>query len=224
MVRQLFESGVIQSGFWHQFAMTAHSPVGLHPADFGVVHTGPAFGGFAENDFYHTDPTGADHDLFSEGLKNSLFNYMQGVGFDIQLQAWFDFPVPVTTVSAAYISDCLALESNPVLRPTDKVCWIGGDPVEMVLVGVRGPKKKKESEAFAELVFSDKTGSYTILMKERQASWFVGFLEELDEKEAGKMTFYQLKESYVTQINDDFVHFESSGAWEMLRIKGLLFV
>jgi hypothetical protein len=28
MVRQLFEAGVLQSGFWHQFAMTAHSPVG----------------------------------------------------------------------------------------------------------------------------------------------------------------------------------------------------
>jgi radical SAM superfamily enzyme YgiQ (UPF0313 family) len=28
MVRQLFEMGVLQSGFWHQFAMTAHSPVG----------------------------------------------------------------------------------------------------------------------------------------------------------------------------------------------------
>jgi hypothetical protein len=25
MVRQLFEAGVLQSGFWHQFAMTAHS-------------------------------------------------------------------------------------------------------------------------------------------------------------------------------------------------------
>jgi hypothetical protein len=31
MVRQLFEAGVLQSGFWHQFAMTAHSPVGMHP-------------------------------------------------------------------------------------------------------------------------------------------------------------------------------------------------
>ena len=31
MVRQLFELGVLQSGFWHQFAMTAHSPVGMFP-------------------------------------------------------------------------------------------------------------------------------------------------------------------------------------------------
>jgi hypothetical protein len=37
MVRQLFEVGVLQSGFWHSL-MTAHSPVGLyHPEKFGVV-------------------------------------------------------------------------------------------------------------------------------------------------------------------------------------------
>ena len=31
MVRQMFEAGVLQSAFWHQFAMTAHSPVGKYP-------------------------------------------------------------------------------------------------------------------------------------------------------------------------------------------------
>ncbi|HEX3006228.1 MAG TPA: radical SAM protein, partial [Bacteroidales bacterium] len=29
VVRQLFMNGLIQSGFWHQFALTAHSPIGL---------------------------------------------------------------------------------------------------------------------------------------------------------------------------------------------------
>ena len=37
MVRQMFEMGILQSGFWHQFAMTAHSPVGKNPEEFGVV-------------------------------------------------------------------------------------------------------------------------------------------------------------------------------------------
>ena len=36
MVRQMFEMGILQSGFWHQFAMTAHS-VGLNPEEFGVI-------------------------------------------------------------------------------------------------------------------------------------------------------------------------------------------
>ncbi len=31
MVRQFFELGILQSAFWHQFALTAHSPIGLNP-------------------------------------------------------------------------------------------------------------------------------------------------------------------------------------------------
>ena len=63
MVRQMFEEGVIQSGFWHQFAMTAHSPVGLNPKAFEVEKIGPSFGGFADNDLMHDDPLGANHEL-----------------------------------------------------------------------------------------------------------------------------------------------------------------
>ena len=36
MVRQLFELGIVQSGFWHQFALTAHSPIGLNPEAYGI--------------------------------------------------------------------------------------------------------------------------------------------------------------------------------------------
>jgi hypothetical protein len=57
MVRQLFEAGVLQSGFWHQFAMTAHSPVGIHPEKFGVKKT-EAIGTFANNDIDYIDSTG----------------------------------------------------------------------------------------------------------------------------------------------------------------------
>ncbi|MFT4023808.1 MAG: radical SAM protein, partial [Flavihumibacter sp.] len=41
MVRQLFQAGILQSAFWHQFTMTAHSPVGLHPEKFGVTNDTP---------------------------------------------------------------------------------------------------------------------------------------------------------------------------------------
>lgn len=35
-VRQLFEAGCIQSGFWHRFVCTVHSSVGQSPAEYGV--------------------------------------------------------------------------------------------------------------------------------------------------------------------------------------------
>ncbi|MBC7868075.1 MAG: radical SAM protein, partial [Gloeobacteraceae cyanobacterium ES-bin-316] len=44
MVRQLFKAGILQSAFWHQFAMTAHSPVGLNPEKYKVVKETEAIG------------------------------------------------------------------------------------------------------------------------------------------------------------------------------------
>src|SRR6478735_2283830 len=61
MVRQLFQTGILQSAFWHQFAMTAHSPVGLEPEKFGVVKDSDIIGTFANNDIDFIDTTGIDH-------------------------------------------------------------------------------------------------------------------------------------------------------------------
>ena len=36
-VRQLFENDCIQSGFFHRFACTVHSPVGKNPEEYGVT-------------------------------------------------------------------------------------------------------------------------------------------------------------------------------------------
>jgi hypothetical protein len=94
MVRQLFEAGVLQSGFWHQFALTAHSPVGLYPEQFGVTKKTELIGTFANNDIEYTDSTGINHDKFSFGLKKSLFNFMHGICFDYELQDWFEFKIP----------------------------------------------------------------------------------------------------------------------------------
>ncbi len=98
IVRQLFENECIQSGFWHLFTATAHSLVGLNPKKFGVKITGPKFEGFADNDLFHEDPQGANHEKFSEGLKTSLYNFMNGAGLDWDVREWFPFKVPASTV------------------------------------------------------------------------------------------------------------------------------
>ncbi len=107
VVRQLFEEGIVQSAFWHQFAMTAHSPVGKHPEKYNVVKTGPEFHGFANNDLWHDDPTGCDHAAFSDGLNKALYNYMFDNGFDVPLQQFFDFSVPKPTVKRGLIRSYL---------------------------------------------------------------------------------------------------------------------
>ncbi|MBP7500644.1 MAG: radical SAM protein, partial [Chryseobacterium sp.] len=111
MVRQLFEMGILQSGFWHQFAMTAHSPVGINPEEYGVIPVKQEIL-FANNDIDFTDKTGIDHSKFSFGLKKSLFNYMHGINFELPLQDWFDFKIPRTTIHPDYIHDSLLEEDN----------------------------------------------------------------------------------------------------------------
>src|SRR5450755_2700686 len=90
-VRQLFVQRCIQSAFWHRFAATAHSPIGLHPERFGIRLL-PEPTRFARNEIPFEDPTGTDHDFLGRGLRKALYNYMHGVGLDIDLRSWFSEP------------------------------------------------------------------------------------------------------------------------------------
>jgi radical SAM superfamily enzyme YgiQ (UPF0313 family) len=92
-VRQLFAQGCIQSAFWHRFAATAHSPIGLHPKRFGIRLL-PEPSTFARNEIPFVDPIGTDHDFLGRGLRKALYNYMHGVGLDTDLRAWFSEPSP----------------------------------------------------------------------------------------------------------------------------------
>ena len=91
-VRQLFLHGCIQSGFFHRFACTVHSPVGLNPQDYGVTLTPLPEGSFARNDIGFVDPTGTDHDMLGQGLKKAIYNYMHGLGLEDDVRVWFDLP------------------------------------------------------------------------------------------------------------------------------------
>jgi hypothetical protein len=89
-VRQLFAAGCIQSGFFHRFTCTVHSPVGRHPEQYGVTLAVPPKANFANNDINFTDPTGVDHDLLGTALRKALYNYMHGIGLQIDVREWFE--------------------------------------------------------------------------------------------------------------------------------------
>ena len=91
-VRQLFAAGCIQSGFFHRFTCTVHSPVGKHPEEYGVTLSAPPKATFANNDINFTDLTGIDHDVFGGPLKKALYNYMHGIGLDLDVREWFEQP------------------------------------------------------------------------------------------------------------------------------------
>jgi len=89
-VRQLFAAGCIQSAYWHRFAATAHSPIGLHPEGYGITLRPPRNVTFARNDIEFDDPVGTDHDFLGSGLRKALYNYMHGVGLDADVREWFE--------------------------------------------------------------------------------------------------------------------------------------
>ena len=107
-VRQLFLHGCIQSGFFHRFSCTVHSPVGRDPAAFGVTLPPMPPVSFAKNDIAFIDPTGVDHDALGVGLKKAIYNYMHGVGLEEDVRMWWDQPMPKTKVSRRYVERALA--------------------------------------------------------------------------------------------------------------------
>ncbi|HMX15791.1 MAG TPA: radical SAM protein [Rhodocyclaceae bacterium] len=106
-VRQLFAAGCIQSGFFHRFACTVHSPVGRHPERYGITLKPLSPGGFVRNDVGFTDPTGADHAALGVGLNKALYNYMHGLGLEEDVRTWFDRPVPRSRVPRHAIARAL---------------------------------------------------------------------------------------------------------------------
>jgi radical SAM superfamily enzyme YgiQ (UPF0313 family) len=113
LVRQLFVAGCIQSGFFHRFACTVHSPVGQRPQDYGVTLLPLAPGGFAKNDVGFVDATGVDHDVLGLALKKAIYNYMHGLGLEDDVRQWFSVKVPRTTVAKQRIARALAAAVSP---------------------------------------------------------------------------------------------------------------
>jgi radical SAM superfamily enzyme YgiQ (UPF0313 family) len=153
IVRMLFEHGLLHSAHWHQFAMTAHSPVGMNPEKYGVIRVGPEFQGFANNDLYHEDPEGADHEKYGEGLKKALYNYMHGNGINLSLQKFFSFQIPKPKVHPLTIANAIKTNlPDPIDTPGYTVFWQGesmkilqtsGDTTEVLIILKRGHIKVK---------------------------------------------------------------------------------
>jgi len=106
-VRQLFAAGCIQSGFFHRFACTVHSPVGQHPERFGITLKPLPPVSFARNDVGFIDPTGVDHATLGIALNKALYNYMHGLGLDEDVRSWFSGRVPRTKVPRHFIARAL---------------------------------------------------------------------------------------------------------------------
>ena len=215
MVRQLFEVGVLQSGFWHQFALTTHSPIGINPKNYGVTPNYKDIT-FANNDVDFTDTTGIDHSQFSFGLKKSLFNFMHGIGFELPLQDWFDFKIPRTKISADFIDDALNTTTQFNIKSSAKVVWLGTTPASKEI----SKTKRGVTRVQLELTFHDLTATYHIKLEKEKGLWLLEILDKLRPQNE-LLSFGKLKLDFETHF-EDFELFWFSKSVNVLRSHGLL--
>ena len=212
MVRQLFKAGVLQSAFWHQFAMTAHSPVGLNPSKYNVVKKTEVLGSFANNDIDFTDLTGIDHDSFSFGLKKSLLNYMYQLGFEDPLSKWFDFKVPKTKIAPDFIINALLNEEPLSFKPNAKIVWLGKAPRTEIITKT----KKGNQWQQLSLDFETQKGTVNIKLNLAEGEWLVDMLDKLSVKKAKTYTLQEVKDNYEAAGLVDFELF-----WDNKPISGM---
>lgn len=218
MVRQMFKAGILQSAFWHQFAMTAHSPVGLYPERFHVKKETAIIGSFANNDIVHIDETGTDHDAFSFGLKKSLLNYMHGICLDDPLQKWFEFKVPKTRVAPDFIVKALSEDAYAPSKPTSKVIWLGKRPA----VETFTKSKKGQQWEMTSLTFQTRKEKHNISVSQEQGIWLAGILEKLSVSNGKTYTLQEVRESYDAAGLEDFELFWDNKPVNTLHRFGLL--
>jgi hypothetical protein len=219
VVRQLFLNGVIQSGYWHRFSMTAHSPVGKHPEKYGVVKVGPPEGDFANNDLWHDDPQGTDHELFGPGLAKALYNYMHGVALEEPLSFWFDFKVPRVTTDRNLIAKAIEEPAKPDSeRKLSRVLWLGNVPeIDFMMYAKKGQTVER-----CVLTFYEKAEDFELKTTANIGQWLLEQLTLLTAEEAPTVTLKQLEETYPLDAHLSFQEFLASPVWFELREKGLL--
>ena len=90
-VRDRFREGVIQSAFFHRFALTVHSPIARAPSRFGIAipQSSDSPIRFALNEIPYNEPGAPDWERLGRGLKLALYNYMLGLGLDLPVHSWF---------------------------------------------------------------------------------------------------------------------------------------
>jgi len=210
VVRQLFENELIKSAFWHRFALTAHSPVAQFPEQYKVTAYPRPNDAFAINELDFKDIAGCVHEKFGFGLKKALYNYMHGLCFNYQMQNWFEFKIPCTTIPPNLVSGLLKHQAERE-SSSKRVLWLGSLP---------GTAKGKKG--LTRLFFDTKKDSFVLEMTEHEAIWLIDALRKIHWAASTDVSVEDLERSYIQFVKQEWKNFTLSKNWKMLRKNGLL--
>src|SRR5437773_6157124 len=215
-VRRLFAHGLIQSAFWHKFTATAHSPIGLHPADHDIRITGPVFGGFADNDLTHEGPSGEAPGWLHAGLRKALAHYLEGEELATDVRSWFDCPVKRPQVPRNWVTKALAgvsHEDDPTIER--RIVWIGGTPV----VENRRPEH-------CRVILPGRAQDAQLRLPRDSAAWLIDLIQKatpMRDRQENYPRLQEVRDNYFSGPSA-FGAFLRSGQWKKARAVGLLLV
>ncbi|KAA3606540.1 MAG: radical SAM protein [Calditrichaeota bacterium] len=219
-VRQLFEAGIVHSAYWHRFSLTAHSPIGKNPEKYQVKITGPKKGKFAWNDLTHNDPNGCSHEKFSQGLSKALYNFMNGLGFEENLQTWFEFKIPKPKVNLNLIENSISSAESQPNHNKLLIVWLGSLP-EIEFYTVKNSKRTFEK---GKLTFAQNTTTFELKFSKEVSIWLYELLKKIQPSSANKIYFKVLKDTFPSTTNFVFDNFLESDSWFTLKSNGLLLI
>ncbi len=101
-VRRMFDEGIVQSAFWHRYAMTCHSPSGLNPERYGAHRISQEPNPFCNNEVDWEPQFPYDIEAVGAALRLATYNYMNGLGLDQPVRSWFPIKVPKPSASIQY--------------------------------------------------------------------------------------------------------------------------
>lgn len=149
-LRQMFNSGLLDSAFWHKFVLTKNSTAfmeykkGLHKELKVYNQNNKEF--FAQNNLSFEGEN--EFNKYGNGLELALQNWMHGQKLNMNVQKWFDFSVPKPTIPQDFVeqqinlyeqnnnllykkqitledlSNAYFLGSTPIRVGKDKLRWI----------------------------------------------------------------------------------------------------
>jgi len=129
--------------------------------------------------------------------------------FDYELQEWFDFEIPPTSIPRDFIEKSLETTDQYDVKNSSKLLWIGPQPVV----------SEDEDDFVVELY--DRNSDTAIPMDQDLANWLVPFLDSINSSTGAPLTYNQMKSSFEEKF-EDFTLFWYSEVVEELREFGLL--
>lgn len=217
IVRQFFKNKLIQSAYWHQFTLTVHSEVYQQPDKYQIKIPSKHTNLFANNDVPFTDLNGCEHEKFSFGLKKSLFNFMNSIGFDFNLQEWFDFKIPKSQIQSNHIKKLIKTLHSKEQEQDQRqsiMIWMGCLPVTAL--------QNKNHQKGKTYYFHDLDKTFQFHCQNDIDEWLCQNLNLFQINEQAFLTIPEIDQKFKKETGLSIKQLCNKPIWKFLKAHGLL--